>query len=101
MSTLGANQVRLESQYASAVYRTGTKVKHGSTQVSSDYSKATEQVLNLLDSIAECLPRFEVYEKLQSDDILQVALLKVFTDVVDFSVRTFRFYKQNAIGLLY
>ncbi len=58
-----------------------------------------EQVSNLLESITESLPRLEVYEKLQSDSILQVALLNVFTDVVDFSVRAFQFFRRGTLGI--
>ena len=58
-----------------------------------------EQVSNLLESITESLPRLEVYEKLQSDNILQVALLNIFTDVVDFSIRAFRFFRQRTLGM--
>ena len=68
-------------------------------QISNDNSKATEQVSNLLESITESLPRLEVYEKLQSDNVLQVALLNIFTDVVDFSVRAFQFFRQGSLGM--
>ena len=67
--------------------------------MSNDHSKATEQVSNLLESITESLPRLEVYEKLQSDSILQAALLNIFTDVVDFSVRAFHFFRQGTLGM--
>ncbi|KAM0805845.1 hypothetical protein BDR22DRAFT_188133 [Usnea florida] len=65
-------------------------------QVSNDYSKATEKIFNLLESITESLPRLEIYQKLQSDGILQIALLNIFTDVVDFSVRAIHFFQQGA-----
>ena len=54
---------------------------------------------NLLESITESLPRLEVYEKLKSDNILQVALLNVFTDVVDFAVRAFQFFRRGTLGM--
>lgn len=66
-------------------------------KISDDHSKATEQVFNLLQSITESLPRLEVYEKLQSDNILQIALLNIFTDVVDFSVRAFQFFRRGTL----
>ncbi|KAF6226640.1 hypothetical protein HO173_012470 [Letharia columbiana] len=66
-------------------------------KISDDHSKATEQVFNLLQSITESLPRLEVYEKLQSDNILQIALLNIFTDVVDFSVRAFQFFRRRTL----
>lgn len=75
------------------------KTEYCFDKISNDHSKATEQVSNLLESITESLPRLEVYEKLQSDNILQVALLNIFTDVVDFSVRAFQFFRRGTLGM--
>ena len=58
-----------------------------------------EQVSDLLESITESLPRIEVYERLQSENILQVALLNIFTDVVDFSVRALQFFHRGTLGM--
>lgn len=66
-------------------------------QISNDHSKATEHVSNLLESIIESLPRLEVYEKLQSDKILQVTLLNIFIDVVDFSVRAIQIFRRETL----
>lgn len=77
------------------------KSDYYSIYISNDHSKATEQVSNLLESITESLPRLEVYEKLQSDKILQVALLNIFTDVVDFSVRAIQFFRRGTIGMFW
>ncbi|KAL9102265.1 MAG: hypothetical protein Q9163_002575, partial [Psora crenata] len=66
-------------------------------KVSNDHSRATKQVQDLLEMITECLPRLEVYEKLQSHEILQVALLHIFTDVVDFSVQAFQFFQRGPL----
>ena len=49
-------------------------------------------------SITECLPRLEVYVKLQSESVLQVALLNVFADIVDFSVRAYQFFQSGALS---
>lgn len=73
--------------------------KYCFNQISNDHSKTTEQISNLLESIIESLPRLEVYEKLQSDNILQVALLSIFTDVVDFSVQAFHFFRRGTLGM--
>ncbi|MCJ1476865.1 hypothetical protein MMC13_005534 [Lambiella insularis] len=66
-------------------------------KISNDHAKATEEVVNLLELIIECLPRLEVYEKLQSERILQVALLHVFADVIEFSVRAFQFFRRGTL----
>ncbi|MCJ1411392.1 hypothetical protein MMC19_005481 [Ptychographa xylographoides] len=66
-------------------------------KVSNDDSEAVERILNIIQKIAECLPRFEIYENLQEDPVLQVALLNVFTDVVEFSVRAAHFFQRGTI----
>ena len=69
------------------------------SQISKDHAQAAEQVLNLIEVISENHPRFEIYGKLPPDPILQVALLNIFTDVVEFCVRAIWFFKRNALGL--
>ncbi|PMD64205.1 uncharacterized protein K444DRAFT_506864, partial [Hyaloscypha bicolor E] len=68
-------------------------------KVSKDHAQAAEQILNLIEVISENHPRFEVYGKLPPSPILQTALLNIFTDVVEFSVRAFRFFRRSALGL--
>lgn len=69
------------------------------SQVSKDHAQAAEQVLNLIEVISENHPRFEIYGKLPPDPVLQITLLNIFTDVVEFSVRAFRFFRRSALGL--
>ena len=66
-------------------------------KVSDDHAQAVEQTLNIIRKITECLPRFEIYEKLQGDAKLQVAFLNVFTDVVEFSVRACQFFRRKSL----
>ncbi len=99
VSVVGADQIHLEGKCASTTLRCKMRSKYQFNQISNDHSKATEQVSNLLESITESLPRLEVYEKLQSDSILQVALLNIFTDVVDFSIRAFQFFRGRTLGV--
>ncbi|KAH8762769.1 hypothetical protein F5882DRAFT_415593 [Hyaloscypha sp. PMI_1271] len=65
-------------------------------KVSKDHAQAAEQILNLIEVISENHPRFEVYGKLPPNPILQTALLNIFTDIVEFSVRAFRFFRRSA-----
>jgi hypothetical protein len=69
------------------------------SQVSKDHAQAAEQILNLIEAILENHPRFEIYGKLPPDPILQIDLLSIFTDVVEFSVRAFQFFRRGALGL--
>ena len=48
--------------------------------------------------MSEHLPRFEIYRKLQSDPVLDTALLNVFTDIVEFSVNIHIYYGKSSIG---
>jgi hypothetical protein len=52
--------------------------------MSKDHSEATETVLEVIQMISEGLPRFDMYEKLKLEQALQVALLNIFTDMVNF-----------------
>ena len=53
----------------------------------------------MLETITECLPRLEIYEKLKLSKVLQAALLKVFTDVVEFAVRPYQFFQQGTLSM--
>jgi len=65
-------------------------------QVSGDHFHAAEQVLRLIWTVSEALPRLEVYEKLGEEPILQLALLDIFTDIVEFSLRAVRYFKRTS-----
>jgi hypothetical protein len=52
----------------------------------------------MMQTIKEDLPRFEIYEQLNSDPILRVALLNIFTDVVEFSVKAYQYFGRRALS---
>lgn len=66
--------------------------------MSKGHSEATETILEVIQTISEGLPRFELYEKLQMELALQVALLNIFTDIVDFSVSALKHFRRASIG---
>jgi len=68
------------------------------SQVSKDHAEAAEQILNLIEAISENHPRFEIHGKLPPDARLEVALLSIFTDVVEFSVRAIQFFRRGTLG---
>ncbi len=70
-------------------------------KVSRDHSNAAEQILRLIQTISDSFPRFEIYEKLGADPVLQASLLNIFTDVVEFSVLAAHFFKQRAVGIVF
>jgi hypothetical protein len=55
-------------------------------------------MVRLIETICASLPRFQLYEKLDPDPVLQVALLDIFTDVVEFAVCALDFYRRNAFS---
>lgn len=77
----------------------GLNLSDNIIQVSKDHAQAAEQVLNLIEVISENHPRFEIYGKLPPDPVLQIALLNIFTDVVEFSVLALQFFRRSALGL--
>jgi hypothetical protein len=58
-------------------------------------------ILRLIETISENLPRFDIYERLQSDHVLQIALLNIFTDVVEFSVLALKYFGRGTFGELF
>jgi hypothetical protein len=52
----------------------------------------------MLEIITESLPRLELYKKLQSDKSLQIALLNIFTDIVEFCAVTYKYFKRGMLG---
>ena len=52
----------------------------------------------MIEVISGNLPRLEIYLKLQPDPSLDVFLLNIFTDVVEFSVQAFRYFGMRPIS---
>jgi len=52
----------------------------------------------MIKTISDNLPRLSIYEKLNHDPALQTALLNIYSDVVEFSVRIFQYLKHPTIG---
>ena len=67
-------------------------------QVSDNHIQAAEMILRLVQTISENMPRFNVYEELLPDPALDVALLQIFTDVVEFSVLSLRYFERRRLG---
>jgi hypothetical protein len=52
----------------------------------------------MIQTISDNLPRFHIYERLHSDAVLQLALLNIFTDVVEFCAVAFQYFRRNTLG---
>ena len=52
----------------------------------------------MIETVSGNLPRLEIYLRLQRDPQLDVSLLDVFTDVVEFSVRAFQYFGLRSMG---
>jgi len=66
--------------------------------MSKDHSEATQTILEVIQIISEGLPRFDIYQKLKLEPELQVALLNIFTDIVDFSVQALQHFGQAMLS---
>ena len=55
----------------------------------------------MIETISGNLPRLEIYLRLQPDPQLDISLLDVFTDVVEFSVRAFQYFGLRSISRSY
>ena len=62
------------------------------------HSDVAEHILSMIQIISNALPRLDLYEQLKTDASLQAALLNVYSDVLDFSLRVLRFVKRNTLG---
>ncbi|KAF2189335.1 hypothetical protein K469DRAFT_748014 [Zopfia rhizophila CBS 207.26] len=69
-------------------------------QISKYHTLVVEQIVTMIQTISDSLPRFQIYEKLHPDPILQTALLNVFTDVVEFSLRASLYFRGSALTRL-
>ncbi|KAF2261856.1 hypothetical protein CC78DRAFT_535313 [Lojkania enalia] len=65
-------------------------------KISEDYGVAAEQILGVVEMMSENLPRLEIYAKLRLHPVLQIAMLNVFTDVIEFSIKAYKFFQRNA-----
>lgn len=52
----------------------------------------------MIQTITDNLPRFELYKKLQADPSLQVALLNIFSDIVEFCVVAYKHFSRGSLG---
>ena len=52
----------------------------------------------MIEIISDNLPHLDIYLKLQPDPSLDVSLLNIFTDVVEFSVQALRYFGMRSIS---
>ncbi|KAI5789536.1 hypothetical protein FPQ18DRAFT_294087, partial [Pyronema domesticum] len=67
--------------------------------VSNDYVRSAEEIFNMIKDIEMHLPRFEEYARLkfEPDSILRIALLRIFTTIVEFSAKACYYFKRRTI----
>ncbi|KAF1998512.1 hypothetical protein P154DRAFT_564670 [Amniculicola lignicola CBS 123094] len=64
---------------------------------------AVENILDVIQDIADNLPRLDLYKQFQGDPTFQAALVNLFADITEFSTRAYQFFKRKSIirtGLL-
>lgn len=61
---------------------------------------ATEKILGVICSIADNLPRLELYSSFHDDLIFRIALVDLFTDITEFAVQAHGFLGRKSISEL-
>ncbi|KKY18716.1 putative nacht domain protein [Diplodia seriata] len=64
-------------------------------QVVQDNSRASEEIARLLETLAGCIRKIQLFEELGLDPTLQIPLLELFADVVDFSVKALEYFGRR------
>lgn len=64
--------------------------------MSQDHLEATEKSLAVVRAISDNLPRLDIYEQLHDDPRFRIALVDVFTDVVEYAVRAYEYFRHRA-----
>lgn len=64
-------------------------------------SRASDEITRLLETIAGCFRQIELYRELGMDPTLQVPLLALFTDVVDFSLTAIQHFGRRSLSECY
>ncbi|CAH0044725.1 unnamed protein product [Clonostachys solani] len=64
---------------------------------SNFHAQVAQQITAMIEIITESLPRLDLYKKLQSDKGLQIALLNIFTDIVEFCAATYKYFKHRTL----
>ncbi|CCX07074.1 Similar to predicted protein [Trichoderma reesei QM6a]; acc. no. EGR45656 [Pyronema omphalodes CBS 100304] len=63
--------------------------------VAIDYVRAAEEILRMMETLKRHTDRFNIYQKLHDSQSVQIALLRVYTDIVKFSVELSRYFQQS------
>ena len=66
-------------------------------QVSSDYLKASESLIDAYGKIADALPRFDrLNSALKTDHNFQMVLAFFYADILEFHRRTYKFLRRKS-----
>ncbi|KAF2736018.1 hypothetical protein EJ04DRAFT_575651 [Polyplosphaeria fusca] len=68
--------------------------------LSHEDSAATNGILEVIQSIADNLPRLELYDRFRGDSHFQVALVNLYVDITNFAVHAFRFLERRTAARL-
>jgi len=63
--------------------------------VSQDNATATESIISVIQSIADNLPRLDLYQRFQGDESFQVALVNLFADITEFASLAHQFFRKR------
>ncbi|OCL06718.1 hypothetical protein AOQ84DRAFT_410315, partial [Glonium stellatum] len=66
-------------------------------QISDFHAGVAAKILEMIELMLESSPRFEIYEKLNEEPVLQTALLDMFTNVVELSMKIYQHFKHGSL----
>lgn len=64
-------------------------------------SKASEEITRFLDTTGNCFRQIELYKELGLDPTLQIPLLALFADVVEFSLKAIEHFGRRSLSEYY
>lgn len=69
-------------------------------KVSEDHTRATEQILLLLETLDRAIIHVNIYEELEPDGEISAALLGLWSDIVDYCIRASQHYGRRTVKRL-
>ncbi|KAL1623952.1 hypothetical protein SLS56_008077 [Neofusicoccum ribis] len=66
-------------------------------KVSDNHTRAIEQILLMLDTVSDAMGHVKLYEELKPDPDVSAALLRLFTGIVDYYIRSAQFFGRRTI----
>lgn len=60
---------------------------------------ATENIINVIQAIADNLPRVDLYQQLHEDARFDTALVNLFADITEFCNQAYEFFNRRSASM--